>query len=382
MTHKFVKMPKRTSTAAFQDVQPLPQRHSRMMVAVALAALVALLGVLARPNPPSLSTMVTGNVTLAARARPFLPGALDRVSIAVVDGDAVTYAHFGANEHTEYEIGSLTKTFTALLLADAIQRGEVTADTKIGALLPLAGAPIADVTLAELASHRAGLSAQGMQLADAIPFALRYLRHQNPFTHDVAGLLTIARKATLTQRGGFVYSNLGVALLGQGLAAAAQMDYARLVQERLFTPLKMRESRLPLTAKQLASGAPTGYSAAGIAEAPWTINGWAPAGGVRSTTADLVRYAQALLDGSAPGIDALTPRWQFDDLQIGYAWITQEYQGHAVTDSNGLTGGFTSKIMLDRTHQRAVIILSNTAAQVDEAAKRFLIGEHAWISSP
>jgi len=93
-------------------------------------------GVLARPSPPSLSTTVTGDAELAARARPLLPGALDRVSIAVVDGPAVTYAHFGADEHTEYEIGSLTKTFTGQLLADAIERGEVTADTRAGALLP------------------------------------------------------------------------------------------------------------------------------------------------------------------------------------------------------------------------------------------------------
>lgn len=382
MIHKIVKSPMRTSTAAFQDTQKLSQQRRRNLVAFALAALVALPGVLARPSPPSLSARVTGNTALAERARPLLHGALDRVSIAVIDGTTVTYAHFGANEHTEYEIGSLTKTFTALLLADAIQRGEVTADTKIGALLPLGAAPIANVTLAELASHRAGLSAQGMQLKDRLLFVVRYLRHRNPFVQDVDGLLAIARKAPLSQRGGFVYSNLGVALLGQGLAAAAKLDYARLVQERLFTPIGMIESSLPLTAADLPYGAPTGYSAAGIAEAPWTINGWAPAGGVRSTTADLVRYVQALLDSSAPGLDALAPRWQFDKLKIGYAWITQEYQGHEVTYSNGLTGGFTSKIMLDRAQQRAVIILSNTAAQVDEAAKSLLIGEHAWIASP
>lgn len=382
MIHKIVKIPTRTNTSAFQATQKLSQQRRRNLVAFALAALVALPGVLARPSPPSLSTRVTGNAALAALARPLLPGALDRVSIAVIDGVTVTYAHFGANEQTEYEIGSLTKTFTALLLADAIQRGEVTADTKIGVLLPLGAAPIADVTLAELASHRAGLSAQGMQLKDRLLFVVRYLRHRNPFVQDVDGLLAIARKATLTQRGGFVYSNLGVALLGQGLAAAAKLDYPRLVQERLFTPLGMTESSLPLTAADLPSAAPTGYSATGIAEAPWTINGWAPAGGVRSTTADLVRYVQALLDSSAPGLDALTPRWQFDKLQIGYVWITQEYQGHEVTYSNGLTGGFTSKIMLDRAQQRAVIILSNTAAQVDEAAKSLLIGEHAWITSP
>lgn len=382
MIHKTEQLSKCPSTAAFQDMQPLAQQRRRTLVAFALAALVALPGVLARPNPPALSTRVTGNAALAERARPFLHGALDRVSIAVIDGTTVTYAHFGANEHTEYEIGSLTKTFTAWLLADAIRRGEVTAATKIGALLPLGAAPIADVTLAELASHRSGLSAQGMQLADRIPFVVRYLRHRNPFVQDVDGLLAIARKAPLSQRGGFAYSNLGVALLGQGLAAAAKLDYPRLVQERLFTPLGMTESSLPLTAADLPSAAPTGYSATGIAEAPWTINGWAPAGGVRSTTADLVRYVQALLNGSAPGLDALTPRWQFDNLQIGYAWITQEDQGHDITYSNGLTGGFTSKIMLDRAQQRAVIILSNTAAQVDEAARSLLIGEHAWIASP
>jgi CubicO group peptidase (beta-lactamase class C family) len=204
----------------------------------------------------------------------------------VVDGNTVTYANFGSDEHTEYEIGSITKTFTAVLLSDAIGRGEVTADTTIGSLLPLGTAPVADVTLAELASHRSGLSAQGMQLDKTIPFLLRYLRHQNPFVHDVDGLLAIAREATLTFRGGFVYSNLGVALLGQGLATAARMDYDQLVQERLFAPLGMAESNLPLTAENLASGTLTGYSATGIAEAPWAINGWAPAGGGRSTTAD------------------------------------------------------------------------------------------------
>jgi len=130
-----------------------PPRRATVAVAVMLAASVALLGVLARPRPPSLSTMVTGDAALAATARPLLRGALDRVSIATIDGDTVTDAHFGANSDTVYEIGSVSKTFTALLLADAIARGEVAADTAVGALLPLGGAPAAAVTLAELASQ-------------------------------------------------------------------------------------------------------------------------------------------------------------------------------------------------------------------------------------
>jgi CubicO group peptidase (beta-lactamase class C family) len=85
---------------------------------------------------------------------------------------------------------------------------------------------------------------------------------------------------------------------------------------------------------------------------------------VRSTPADTARYAQALLDGSAPGMDALTPRWEFGAQQIGYAWHMCLYKGHTMTFENGLTGGFTSKIALDRVNDRAAIVLSNTAAQV------------------
>ena len=53
-----------------------------------------------------------------------------------------------------------------------------------------------------------------------------------------------------------------------------------------------------------------------------------------------------------------------------------------MTFTNGLTGGFTSKLILDRANHRAVIVLSNTAAEVDEAANNLLLGEYAWISSP
>jgi CubicO group peptidase (beta-lactamase class C family) len=118
--------------------------------------------------------------------------------------------------------------------------------------------------------------------------------------------------------------------------------------------------------------------------APWTINGWAPAGGARSTPADMVRYARALLDGSAPGMDALTPQWDIlqGTQQIGYGWQRPLYSGHLITFKNGLTGGFTSKIALDRDNDRAVIVLSNTAAQVDDAADGLLVGDLAWVSAP
>ena len=286
--------------------------HWRIVVGLALASIIAVLGVLARPNPPSLSTNVTGDLALAARVRPLLHGALDRVSVVTIDGNLVTFAHFGANNDSEYEIGSITKTVTSMLLADAIARGEVTADTTVGELLPLAGAPVADVSLAELASHRSGLPKVANRLQDLVPLYLLAVTHRNPYIHDVDGVIDLARAATLSDRGQFAYSNLGGALLGHALASASNMDYLRLVQERVFTPLGMSASSVPIMAGNLPDNAQTGYSVTGRAEPPWTMNGWAPAGGIRSTPADMVHYAQALLNGSAPGIDALTPRWESD----------------------------------------------------------------------
>jgi len=363
-----------------------PRRRWHFVVALALAAIVALLGVLARPSPPSLSTHVTGDPELAAAVRPHLQGALDRVSVVTIDGDTVTYAHFGANNDTEYEIGSLTKTVTSLLLADAIARGEVTADTKVGELLPLAGAAVADVSLAELASHRSGLPLVATRLQDMVPLYLLAVTHRNPYIHDADEVIALARDVNLSHRGQFAYSNLGGALLGHALAAASNMDYGRLVQERIFTPLGMTASSIPLTSGSLPDDPPTGYSVTGKAEPPWTMNGWAPAGGIRSTPADVVRYAQALLNGSAPGMDALTPRWEsgLDAFaphwesgaqKVGYAWFTEEIEGRMVTWHDGGTGGFASIIVLDRASHRAVIVLSNTNASVNDAGLALLMGE-------
>jgi CubicO group peptidase (beta-lactamase class C family) len=239
-------------------------RPATIAVAVMLAASVALIGVLAWPHPPSLSTNVTGDSALAARALPHLAGALDRVSIATIDGTTVTYAHFGATNDTVYEIGSVTKTFTSLLLADAIARGEVTADTHVGDLLSLAGSSVADVTLAELASHRSGLP----RGASTIKEELLLLIRRDPYVQDVDGVIAQARAATLRNRGTFSYSNLGTALLGQALASASSMDYARLVQERIFRPLGMTTNSVPVTAENLLDDALTGYNASGQHVAP------------------------------------------------------------------------------------------------------------------
>lgn len=351
----------------------------RVVAGSAAAAVVLLCGLAAAPWPPRLAGSITGDAALAERVRPLLANPAEQVSVAWIDGDGVRYAGFGADEHTEYEIGSVSKTFTASLLADAVDRGEVSLETTVADIL---GTDLADpdaeigtVTLAELASHRSGLP----RLAagpDALPSLLAgQLLNRDPYTASPDRILAQAQAAGLNGRGTAAYSNLGYAFLGQLLAKAAGTSWEELLAQRLLTPLALKETHAPVTAENLPDGAPTGRSAAGRPEGAWTANGTAPAGGIRSTAADLVLYAQAQLDGTAPGAAALEPRWEDGNGgRYGLGWVTEQRGGREITWHNGQTGGFWSMVALDRESGQAVVMLSNVSAGQEEAVFELLAG--------
>jgi len=354
----------------------------RILAGGAAAVVVLVFGLAAAPWPPKLSASLTGDAALAERVRPLLANPAERVSVAYIDGGSVRYAGFGADEHTEFEIGSVSKTFTGSLLADAVARGEVTLETTVADILghDLAdpGAEIGTVTLAELASHRSGLPRLATGL-DALPSLLAgQLLNRDPYTATPDQILAQAQAAGLNNRGTVAYSNLGYAFLGQLLARAAGQSWEELLQKRLLTPLDLEETYAPVTAGNLRDGAPTGRSAAGRSEGAWTLEGSAPAGGIRSTAADLAAYAQAQLDGTAPGSGALEPQWDDGDgSRYGLAWVTGREAGSGgpeITWHNGQTGGFWSMVALDRENRRAVVMLSNVSAGQEEAVFELLAG--------
>lgn len=359
------------------------RRLRRNLAAIGVGVLVLGLGALAIPHPPSLSTEVTGDPELAARVAELAvdtPGARDRMVVAVIDGDRVTMAGFGADGNSEFEIGSVTKTFTAGLFAEAVARGEVAPSDRVGDHLDLADAPVADATLEELASQRSGLPRVDARLLTTARSLLASLTGADPYAADADAVLDAARAASIENAGEVTYSNLGMALLGQALAAAAGVDYATLVEERIAGPLGMRDTRTPVVASALGEGAPTGYSSGGRPVAAWTLGSYAPAGGVRSTLDDMTVYAQAMLGGDATASEALDPRFPAgDDREIGWAWFTSTVDradlGPAagsgsldITWHNGMTGGFASMVALDRDSDRAVVVLSDTAVDVDALA--------------
>ncbi|KAF5293288.1 hypothetical protein FQR65_LT20109 [Abscondita terminalis] len=349
------------------------QRKARLLGAIAAAVAVLLAGILVFPRPPALATPATGDPELVDRVRSLLtenPGTRDRLSIAVVDGDRVTEAHFGATADTEYEIGSVTKTMTASVFADMIRTGDVSADTRLGEVFDLKGAPAADITLEQLATHSSGLPRLPLTPEAVVSSLLFLIRANDPYGSTVPELVADARAAEPGPNT-FEYSNFGFALLGQALATRAGTDYPTLLRERILDPLRMSDTFAPTSMADLQANAPTGYTQGGRPNDPWTLGADAPAGSVRSTTADMVRYLRAQLDGSAPGGAATKARADAGPTdRIGFAWISTG----DITWHNGGTGGFSSWVSFDRTTGRGVVVLSNTAVSVDEIGLALMDG--------
>lgn len=347
----------------------------RILAAILAPAAVLALGIAAMPTPPSFSTSITGDRALGESLRPdFLEaGALDRAAVAVVDGKNVTFTGFGAESDTEFEIGSITKAMNAQLFQDAIDRGEVRPTDRLEERVPeLLGTPAGGVILRDLATHTSGLPGLPTDAGSMLGVLLDSLRHQNPYHVDTAEMITLAAAEALTTPGEYVYSNLGTALLGQALARTAGIDYADLIRTRLFEPLGMGDTRVTTLPGEEGKNATTGFSATGVHENAWAIGGYVPAGGVRSTAADMSRYVVALLAGTAPGMAALDP---VPGTEGGLAWMILDTEtDQTLTVHNGQTGGFSSFLMLDREAGRGVITLSNTAAQHPAVAYNILTG--------
>lgn len=367
---------------------PRPSRQFRpsrsWLVLLVGGILGALLGLALAPRPTTLGP-ATGDPELARDAAVAIapPEGHQAVSVARIQDGEATWAGFGdVTPVSRFELGSITKTFDGLLLADAAERGEVRLDDRLDAHLPeLAGTEIGAVTLEELASHRAGLPQFarmprfGFIAEDLAGAELSAFRDPTPQA-------VIAESAALTPdgRGEWKYSNLGASLLGHALArAGGAPDWPTYVDQRLLEPLNMHDTRVAepgqpapdLLAPHLGNGH--------RAEA-WTGSGYSPAGlGVTTTAADLTRYAQAILDGTAPGTEALDARWDAADGQrIGLAWMVADGDGHPIAWHNGGTGGTRTMLAIDRDRGMAAIVLTNSQRDVTGAGFILLVGEQVW----
>ena len=309
--------------------------------------------------------LVVGAVT-AAGARSVVPVG----HVRAPDGPA-------PRADTLFEIGSVTKVFTALLLAEAVMRGELTLDTTLGALLPEVDVPARDgaaITVEHLATHTSGLPSNPMPLLAAARAQWR-ARRGDPWAEiDRAALLTALGETHLRRTPGtgrIAYSNFGAGVLGHALVTAAgSRDFGDLVRSRICDPLGMADTVLlpdPEQAEREAVGhrrraRPTGH---------WEVAGLPGAGALRSTATDLLTFLHAQLRPDdtplGPAIALTHPeRRPGGRLGIGLGWLRVPMKGEGtVLWHDGGTGGFRSFAGLVPTAGVGVVALANDLRSVD-----------------
>lgn len=280
---------------------------------------------------------------------------------------------------TVYEIGSVSKAFTGVLLADLVNAGEVKLDDPVQKYLPEAVKIIVHekpITLEDLATHRSGLP--------RLPNNLFPKDVSNPYAdYTVKQLYEYLKGYELAKAPGeYEYSNLGMGTLGHVLAEQQRMSYEQLVGERIAKPLKMKDTGIKLTEDQRKRLAPP-YNGSLNASANWDLPTLAGAGAIRSTADDMVKFVAAgLAKDDQPITKAMQTAFEKrhttkDGLGIGLAW-------HIARDGrtrwhNGMTGGYSTWVSVVPDRNVGVVVLSNTTTgkvdQLGEQLTRVASGE-------
>lgn len=299
------------------------------------------------------------------------------IVIALTDGKNSAVYGFGRarpdsttvpDAGTVYEIGSLTKTMTGLLLAEAVVANKVRLDEAVADLLPGYTIPAFEgqkITLLDLATHFSGLPRLPANLAPA--------NMNNPYAeYGDAQLRTALASDGLAHRPGkvFEYSNLGYGLLGTALANKAGSSYENLLQAKIARPLGLRSTSTTATPAMRIRLA-QGHTSDGKPAHNWDFQAIAPAGAVYSDARDMLIYLQSYMNKSSAAQQlAVQPQKileedKKDSKKIGLAWIIDQAQGQPFAWHNGQTGGYASFAGYTLDGKRGVIILTNTASDVD-----------------
>lgn len=302
-------------------------------------------------------------------ARVITYGKASQDSKQVLDGNSV------------FEIGSVTKVFTATLLADMVERGEVSLNDPISKYLPrTVKTPTRDgkeITLFDLATQTSGLP--------PLPANFAPKDRQNPYAdYSVDQMYAFLSGYSLTRGIGekYEYSNFGVGLLGHILALRAGTDYETLVRTRICQPLRMSDTKIKLTPEMLARLA-TGHNQALKPVANWDLPTLAGAGALRSTVNDMLKFVAANLGlTKSPLLVAMQKAQQSQretgqpDLSIGLNWhILKKFDSEMIWH-NGGTAGYHSFIGLDKKNRRGVVVLSNSANDIDDIGRHLLVSQY------
>lgn len=352
------------------------RRFGLLLVAVAL--LIGFRSLSAAPAQPEQRLQLRDQV--ARLAEPMVArGEAIGIAVGILDAEGETH-HFGfgriakgenrvPDSDTLFELGSITKCFTGILLAEMLLKQEVRLDEPAQALVPrgvelpkVSGRPM---TLEELATYSTGLPRMPAN------FGKTEQEHAVYSTEKMYEFLTgLARR----ERGGgpqrrYLYSNLGFALLGQCLAERAREPVRPLIVSRVARPLGM-DSTVFEPGPRLEGRVAATY-AQGRRVPPWETGAIAPAGMLRSTTRDMVKFMQANVGRAETPLKAALefaqkPRYQTGvtekarvNHEIGLAWFIEPKSG--LVHHDGATAGSSANVVFHPGKKVGVVVLMNQA---------------------
>ena len=319
-------------------------------------------------------------------AEPFVrDGEAVGLTVGVLTPDGKLTAGFGKlsakrderpDGDTLFEIGSITKVFTGLCLADMAEAGVVSLDDPIEKHLPpsvkFKEPPPRAITLRHLATHTSGLP--------RIPLALAFADPRDPYAKfNEERLVEMLNSYEWQPEAGteFAYSNLGMGMLGWMLGRKCDTSYEQVVVERICDPLGMADTRMMLNEDQRRRLA-AGHTASGEPVDNWHFDVLAGAGALLSTANDLLSFAEANLH---PDREGLPPRLakairlsqqahgetDDSDTAVGLAWMIRQGNGERgrLVWHNGATGGYSCFLGLLPERGIAVVVLTNTTLTED-----------------
>ena len=305
----------------------------------------------------------------------------------LLHGERRIFTYGIAKPDSIFEIGSITKTFTSLLLAQMAEQNIVRLDEPVRDLLPPGTVPKpatgTEITLLSLSGQHSGLPRLPDNFHPADP--------TNPYQDYDASLLyaAIAKVGVaLPPDAPFAYSNFGVGLLGHALANRAHLPYATLLEQQITGPLGMHDTAIALTPAMKARFLP-GYNAAHQPAQAWDLDALVGAGGLRSTASDMLLYldmqlhpehlpAAILTQPNGKTLPAAIANSHIiranagTGMHIAMAWLRVDATGNFW--HNGGTGGFTSFAIFNPEKDFAVIVLNNTAPGRDAFTDK--LGQH------
>lgn len=279
---------------------------------------------------------------------------------SAVDSSASALATVESTQSQKlYEIGSVSKVFTGLLLAQAVEKGDLSLDDTLGKLLdgkvafqsPL----VAAITLRQLVTHSSCLPRLPKEIADHSGRANPYAAFHRRMMWQSLAAVSIANAPPCAPE----YSNFGFGLLGEILSERYGKPWRELVRDNITTPLGMTD-----TVQDLGNKA--GRMAAGFNNAelmpPWDFQAMAGAGALRSTVADMLVFSRAMMAGrdgplGAAVVRMRTPLGVFGNGQIGYAVMIRGPAERRIYLHDGLTAGYRAMWVIAPDMQEAAVAL-------------------------